>query len=177
MNVARALMCLAPGLVAFSAVNIVARAFYALGDTTTPMRVSVFCLLLNILFSALFLFGLGLGAAGLAAANSITSTINLGLLLFALRRKLAYLGLGPLRESLAASLGAATLAGVVAWVSWQGWERVCGGPPDSTVLVKIGAVLVPMVLATLAYAAVCGWAGVPAVREMWRLCLGRSRRN
>ena len=37
-------MRLAPGLVAFSLVNILARAFYALGDTNTPMRISIFCL-------------------------------------------------------------------------------------------------------------------------------------
>ena len=36
-----ALMCLAPGLVAFSTVNILARAFYALGDTKTPMKISL----------------------------------------------------------------------------------------------------------------------------------------
>ncbi len=39
-----ALMCLAPGLVAFSTVNILARAFYALGDTQTPMKISIACL-------------------------------------------------------------------------------------------------------------------------------------
>ena len=36
-----ALICLAPGLVAFSMVNILARAFFALGDTKTPMKISL----------------------------------------------------------------------------------------------------------------------------------------
>ena len=36
-----ALVCLAPGLVAFSAVNVLARAFFALGDTKTPMKISL----------------------------------------------------------------------------------------------------------------------------------------
>ena len=42
-----ALICLAPGLVAFSTVNILARAFYAVGDTQTPMKISIACLLLE----------------------------------------------------------------------------------------------------------------------------------
>src|SRR5205809_6270646 len=42
-RVTLALVCLAPGLVAFSIVNILARAFYALGDTQTPMKISIVC--------------------------------------------------------------------------------------------------------------------------------------
>ena len=42
-KVSLALRCLAPGLVAFSSVNILARAFYALGDTQTPMKISIVC--------------------------------------------------------------------------------------------------------------------------------------
>src|SRR5436853_3641961 len=49
-NSSFALMCLAPGLILFSVVNITARAFYALGDTSTPMKISSVCLGLNVLF-------------------------------------------------------------------------------------------------------------------------------
>src|SRR5438034_2705680 len=48
-NASLAVLCLAPGLVAFSMVNILARAFYALGDTRTPMRISVACFAINLL--------------------------------------------------------------------------------------------------------------------------------
>jgi putative peptidoglycan lipid II flippase len=175
--VARALACLAPGLVAFSAVNIVARAFYALGDTITPMRISVFCLALNVVFAGMFLIGLDLGAAGLAVANSMTSTLNLGLLLFGLRRKLVRLDLGPLRESLAASLGAAALAGVVAWTAWKAWELACGRPAEPTLPLRLGAVLVPMFLATVVYGVVCHWAGVPGARAIRQALAGCLRRK
>ena len=47
-----ALICLAPGLVAFSTVNILARAFFALGDTKTPMKISIVCLVLNLVLAA-----------------------------------------------------------------------------------------------------------------------------
>lgn len=169
-QVARALACLAPGLVAFSAVNIVARAFYALGDTTTPMRISVFCLSVNIIFAAAMLIGLGLGAAGLGLANALTSFINLGLLLFGLRRKLARLDLAPLRDTLAASAGAAAVAGVAAWSAWRGWELWWG---HEGVPMRLGAVFVPMIIACAAYAGISHWAGVPAVREIWQAFLGR----
>ena len=43
-----ALVCLAPGLIAFSTVNVLVRSFYALGDTKTPMKISVVCLALNL---------------------------------------------------------------------------------------------------------------------------------
>src|SRR6185436_6657698 len=67
---AEALRCLAPGLVAFSLVNIFARAFYALGDTKTPMQVSIFCLGVNALL-ALALLG-PLRQAGLGLANTLS---------------------------------------------------------------------------------------------------------
>src|SRR5206468_7322715 len=86
-----ALTCLAPGLVAFSMVNVLARAFYALGDTQTPMKISVVCLALNLVF-ALWLvlsFHPGYRQGGLGIANTLTAACNVGLLLYALHRKLS----------------------------------------------------------------------------------------
>src|ERR1017187_1495673 len=51
LRVAFALMALAPGLFFFSAVNILARAFYALHDIKTPMKISIICLVLNLIFA------------------------------------------------------------------------------------------------------------------------------
>src|SRR4051812_47222 len=50
-RVALALQCLAPGLLMFSMNNILARAFYALSDIKTPMKISVLCLGLNLAFA------------------------------------------------------------------------------------------------------------------------------
>ena len=93
-HVSFGLVCLVPGLISFSLVNILARAFYALQDIKTPMRISVFCLALNVLLTVFFLFGTGLGAGALGIANSLSSFCNLGLLLFALRKKLRTLDMG-----------------------------------------------------------------------------------
>src|SRR6266487_2068192 len=50
-RVALALACLAPGLLMFSMNNILARAFYALNDVKTPMKISIVCLGLNLVFA------------------------------------------------------------------------------------------------------------------------------
>src|SRR5437764_622234 len=64
-----ALACLAPGLLMFSMSNILARAFYALKDIKTPVRISICCLVLNLGF-ALWLVR-PYREAGLAVANSL----------------------------------------------------------------------------------------------------------
>ncbi|MEO6183765.1 MAG: murein biosynthesis integral membrane protein MurJ, partial [Verrucomicrobiota bacterium] len=100
-----ALSFLAPGLVAFSLVNILARGFYALGDLQTPMKISIVCLALNLIF-ALFLVW-PLKQAGLGLANTASAIFNVGFLLYALRRKLKFLELGELRRSIVPLLFAA----------------------------------------------------------------------
>ena len=50
-RVALSLACLAPGLLMFSMNNILARAFYALNDIKTPMKISIVCLGLNLVFA------------------------------------------------------------------------------------------------------------------------------
>jgi len=159
--VSRALACLAPGLVCFSSVNILARAFYALGDTQTPMRISVFCLALNLVFAVFLL--LPYQAAGLALANTMSSVFNVGLLLYALRRKLGRLELGEIRRHLGALLGAAILAGGVAWATASFWTTRLG---HATLVLQLGHVFVPITLATLVYFGVSRWAKVPAALEI-----------
>jgi putative peptidoglycan lipid II flippase len=167
-HVAQALLCLAPGLVAFSAVNILARAFYAVGDTKTPMKISLFCLGLNAVLS------LGLvwpyQQAGLAAANSLTSWMNAALLAFALRRKLARLGWTELRRHLLAMLGATAGAGLVAWSLQWWWGRHLG---HGTLVLKLGEVFAPLSAASLLYFGLGWWLRLPFIREV--LALVRSK--
>ena len=156
-----ALACLAPGLAAFSMVNVLARAFYALGDTQTPMKISMVCLGLNLVF-ALWLI-LPLRQGGLGIANTLTAAWNAGLLLYALRRKLSRLDFSSLTRALPAKLGSATAAGTSAWGAWRFWEQAIGhdGLPA-----RMGAVFVPMTLAGLVYWGMTFYLRVPAAREI-----------
>jgi putative peptidoglycan lipid II flippase len=164
-----ALLCLAPGLVAFSGVNLLARAFYALGDTKTPMRVSVFCLAVN-LFLSLWLVG-PLRQAGLGAANSLTAALNCWLLGRALRRKLKTLELGEMRAKIVSLLGATVVAGGMAWGLLWLWQARLG---HGTLGLKLGEVFVPALAAALTYWGVTWWLRVPEASEVIRL-LARRR--
>lgn len=169
---AMALQCLAPGLLAFSMVNILARAFYALGDTQTPMRVSVFCLGVNLLLSVLFINDLR--QAGLGLANTLTSGLNVWLLLRALRKKLGTLELAEVKRSLKPVLAAAIVVSILAWPGYQAWDTQFG---HATVPAKLGAVFVPAVITSLLYWAVLWADKLPAAVEVTALIQKRLRRT
>ena len=170
-EVGYALACLAPGLIAFSVVNILARAFYALGDTQTPMKISSVCLGLNVVFT-LWLIG-PLGQGGLGIANTMSAILNVWLLFYALRRKLKYLALGPLFRSALNMLGAAVLAGEIAWMTNQGWDKWIG---HEGLLQRAGAVFVPMALAASVYGLALLWLKTSQAQEFYQLLLGRLGR-
>ncbi len=175
-RVAIALACLAPGLLMFSMNNILARAFFALHDIKTPMKISVLCLALNLVLSfwllKYFNEARAGGEAGLALANTFTAGINLGLLFYALRRKLAFLGMASLRNTLLALLGSAALAGIVAFVLSVLWEKHLG---HSSLTLKVGAVFVPGAVACLVYWIIAVWLKVPAAREIAALITRRFK--
>ena len=161
-----ALACLAPGLIAFSLVNILARAFYALGDTRTPMKISAVCLGLNLILTV-WMVGI-LAEGGLGLANSISAGVNVGLLIYALRRKLRHLDLGPLKAHFLSMAGAAVLAAMLAWTANHFWERAYG---QTALWAKLGAVFIPLGLATMSYALLLLWLRVPEAKEFLDLFL------
>ena len=167
-----ALVCLAPGLIAFSTVNVLARAFFALGDTKTPMKISIVCLMVNLILSAILIGPLRQG--GLGIANTLTSACNVGLLLFALRKKLARLELGPLRKTLWPLAFTGIIAGLIAWFTWQLWENKLG---HETIALKIGAVFVPAGIAGGIYLLIALACKIPAAKEMIGFALAKFRRG
>jgi putative peptidoglycan lipid II flippase len=170
-RVAYALTCLAPGLVLFSTVNILARAFYALGDTKTPMKISLACLAINFAATCVLLKPLREGGPGIV--NTLTSCLNTGLLLFALRKKLGKLDLESLRKNLP-SLALMTLfAGLIAWESRRLWENSMG---HTSLALKIGAVFVPAGMAGLIYWLMALAFRIPAAREMAEFALAKFKK-
>jgi putative peptidoglycan lipid II flippase len=125
---AAALAFYAFGLIGHSVVEIVARAFYALHDTRTPVAVGVGAMALNVLLSLLLI--VPLQHAGLALANTLATSIEMVLLVWLLARRLAGLEWEQLATTIVRA-GAATLvmALPLAWVAgrWSGaWSVLVG---------------------------------------------------
>ncbi len=169
---AYALMCLAPGLVAFSTVNILARAFFALGDTQTPMKISIVCLVLNLALAVGLVMPLKQG--GLGIANTITSLCNVFMLTSALRKKLGTLEMESLRRTTWRLIGMALLAGVIAFGSLHFWERQLG---HETLARKIGAVFVPATVAGILYWLMAMAFKIPAATEIFEFGMARFKRK
>jgi putative peptidoglycan lipid II flippase len=167
-----ALMYLAPGLVAFSTVNILARAFFALGDTRTPMLISIACLVLNLVFTFILVGPFRQG--GLGIANTASSAINVALLAYALRRKLKTLEMQALIRTLLPLTIAATAATLVAWQGVKFWESSLG---HGTLILKFGAVFAPAAAAGLIYWLAAILFKIPAATEISDLILLKVRKK
>jgi putative peptidoglycan lipid II flippase len=95
----------------------VAATFFALKDTRTPMIMATVSVLANIMLGIVLMGPLSHG--GLALATSLASTLNLGLLVYALRRKLGSLGWRHIAQSACKTLGNAAIMGAVVWTVAQ----------------------------------------------------------
>lgn len=120
--VAWALAFYALGLVGHAGLEIVARAFYALHDTATPVWVGLLAMGLNVALSltlpGVFVLAGWPPFAGLALANSLATLVELMALLALVRRRMG--GLEGWRMLIAfAKNGLAALAMGAALVGWQ----------------------------------------------------------
>jgi putative peptidoglycan lipid II flippase len=104
----------AVGLVGFAAAKIGAQAFYALGDTRTPVKVAIGAMVLNSVLAIGLAFPLRHG--GLALATSCSATANAITLVWLLRRR----------------LGGGRVAGAVA-----GWARTVAAGGALTVVLAL----------------------------------------
>jgi putative peptidoglycan lipid II flippase len=101
------------GLVGHSVVEIVARAFYSLHDTRTPVVVGIAAMAGNALLS--FWLREPLGHAGLALANTIATTVEMVILVAILSRRLHGLEWPRLIETVVKAGIAAGLMAVPLW--------------------------------------------------------------
>jgi putative peptidoglycan lipid II flippase len=167
-QVAWALLWYAAGLVGHSLLEIVARAFYALHDTRTPVLVGAAAMSLNVALS------LGLSAlfsrvgwaphGGLALANSLATAIECLVLLILIRRRLGGLNWGEVSRGVAATLGA-TLAMTLALWAWLALDA-----GESVFLVG----LVGVVVGGMVFWGAALVLGAPEARELPSLLLQRG---
>jgi putative peptidoglycan lipid II flippase len=161
-------MAFAPGLVAISMMRNTVQVFYALEDMKSPVWVSVACLALN------FIFGIALlpyEVVGLATAFTLSSFVQLGLLISLLRRKLGKIGAKSLIKTTARQCFSATAAcGLAFAITLAGdWSR---GPSATNVALLLSGVLA----AIISYAALEFYFGSQEAQKIWALVRDRVRR-
>lgn len=142
---ARALILYCIGLPAFAATAVLTRAFYAIGETATPVRASFVAVAVNLGLNLAFigpLRFLGLEHLGLALATSVTSLANMAQLVFYLRRRVGPFGGRRMLDSLLRVSAASALALMpsVAALLYLG-DRWRGGWIGEAVLVGASLVL------------------------------------
>lgn len=104
------------GLIGHSAVEILARAFYALHDTRTPVAIGIGTMALNVLLS-LLLRG-PLAHAGLALANTIATLIEMGLMFALLSVRIGGLDWPGLTATVLKTSAASLAMGIaLAWIA------------------------------------------------------------
>lgn len=131
--VAWALLWYAAGLVGHSVVEVLARAFYAMNDTRTPVTVGAIAMGLNVLFSLLFtrvFTDIGwMPHGGLALANSLATALEMAGLFVLVRRKLNGVSGGTVLASFGRAAAASALMGLTIWL-------IAGVTTGSSILVQ-----------------------------------------
>jgi putative peptidoglycan lipid II flippase len=117
-----ALVFYSVGLIGHAAVEVLARVFFSMQDTRTPVIVGIGSLLVHMLLS--WLLSLWLGIGGLALGVSVGVLLEAGLLYWLLRRRLpappgSSLSGGAIRAiAMAITMGA--LIVLLRWATWPG---------------------------------------------------------
>jgi len=115
LRVASALAMYALGLWAYGLNHLVVRAFYAMQDAKTPLKVAVVTVLLNLTLN-LVLVQTSLREAGLALATAISAVVQLAVLLMLFRKRLDHLRWSPIAASAGRTLLATAFMGLLVWV-------------------------------------------------------------
>lgn len=110
-----ALAWYAVGLAGYSAVKVLAPAFYALGDSQTPMVVSLLSILINFAAAATLVKAAGFGHGGLALATSLVAMFNFLVLLWRIRRPIGGVYGRALLASVSKIGAASAIMGVASW--------------------------------------------------------------
>lgn len=114
LRCAAVLMGFAPGVWAYSVNHVLTRAFYALGDTATPMRIAIAMVLVNVTLNLTLIWPMQ--EAGLAWSTSISAMLQTLVLLIILKRRLGADLVGPIIDGPTARslLRTLILAGIMA---------------------------------------------------------------
>ncbi|MEJ2471966.1 MAG: murein biosynthesis integral membrane protein MurJ [Desulfuromonadales bacterium] len=168
---AQALAWYAPGLLFVGISRVIVPCFYALKDTRTPVWVSFWTLLVNLLAGLLLMRWMG--HAGLALALTLASVFNALVLLVLLSRRRGDLQLGGVFRSLSRILPAAIIMSLVVLVVLAQADWLTPGPFLARLALLTGGVGIGV----LVYAVTLWVFGVREIHQAWGLLRERIMRR
>ncbi len=173
--VASALRAFALGLFAWSGQALIARGFFALRDSLTPVLIGSAVTVLFVPLCVLFMRGLGWGHVGLALATSVAATAQMLWMLQILNRRIPHESGSeavPLLGFLLRTGVATLLMGAVAWGLHAGLDTLL--PPFQPNLrsLLIGGLVAAAVMG--AYLALCQRLGIREVEYVQRVLRRRG---
>jgi putative peptidoglycan lipid II flippase len=128
------LIASASGMFIFLGRDVLVRVFYALGDGSTPFKISIVNIFFNFLFD--FLFWRPFGAAGITLSTVCINLISFSVMLFLLNRRLNGLPWRKFRPLLAVFV-ASVITGGVTWGVSSIWEKFVPIPNTITLLMQL----------------------------------------
>jgi putative peptidoglycan lipid II flippase len=152
----RMIACYSAGVWAYCALPVVVRGYYALLDRSTPVRIGLFVVALNLAMNLLLVWPLA--EAGLAVATATAASVQVLVLLCMFSR-----AKGPLGWSALGATTARTLAATLA-MAGAGYAALRAIPPTQSTAIQLVRVIVPLLVAVVVYFAV------------YRVCGGREIR-
>ncbi len=102
---------------AYSALLIVHRGFYAVGDKTTPLRVGLLAVLCNLILSFSLMWSMG--GQGLALATAISAMLQIGLVTWAFQKQVGKLEWQKLASTIFRAATATAFMSYACWGSLQ----------------------------------------------------------
>jgi putative peptidoglycan lipid II flippase len=104
----------APAIWAYSMQQLSTRAFYALGDSTTPVKVSVWMVALNFALNCTLIWT-PLGVGGLALSTAIAAVVQIVIMTHVMRRRMGVVVDREVRGSMARTVLASAIMAACMW--------------------------------------------------------------
>jgi putative peptidoglycan lipid II flippase len=168
---ALALLCYSLGLVAYTAVKVLAPAFYSLGSARVPLLGSVAAVVTSV--SLMFAFHAYGGYRVVALGTAVGALVNVAILLAVYERRVGGLRDAALLRGLLTMAAASVLMAMCCWLSLRGLEQICGVHGFGAQLVTG---LAPVLLGIAVYLAVAKWWRIGEADAILALVERRAKR-
>jgi len=170
---ARALLYYSMGLPAFAAVKLIVPAFYSTQDTSTPVRVAVITLIVNVLLNLIFLFYFfpKFKNGGPALASALAAYFNVLVLFTVFRLRFGRLGTWEILASMGKIAISSAIMGALCW----GALRYSQFDLISHFLTRLIVFIALIGGATLSYLGLAWMLGCDEISEVYGIAFRRDR--